>query len=389
MNKTGRQTGRTGRAVLAVVTPVVLVTAAAVLVLSRVLDISTSAARLEMIRTALTIGAGTGALTTLVLALRRQWATEHDATERRLTDLYVKAIEQLGSDKPPVRHGALYALERIAQDNPAHRQTVVNLICAYLRGPWIPPTNRPATRVGGLRKNRSAPALSATDQGKREEREVRNTASRILHRHLQRDPASKRPLATFWPDIDLDLAGAVLVDFSLDHCAVRAATFAGATFARDMTFAGTVFAGAVRFDRATFTGTCSFYQVAFKGTAWFAGATFKRLTYFGSASFGVSAGFEDAVFEEFVLFDEATWSGDGNFARTTFDAVSFDNTVFRQSARFKAATFTSLPTFRDAQLRSGGADPRRPSSPFTDFTDARFAHGVPPEIRGFIDDTPG
>ncbi|SER55020.1 Pentapeptide repeat-containing protein [Actinokineospora terrae] len=373
---------------LAVVTPVVLVTAAAVLVLSRVLDISTSAARLEMIRTALTIGAGTGALTTLVLALRRQWATEHDATERRLTDLYVKAIDQLGSDKPPVRHGALYALERIAQDNPAHRQTVVNLICAYLRGPWIPPTNRPAPRVGGLRKNRST-GLSSTDQGKREEHEVRNTASRILHRHLQRDPASRRPSPTFWPDIDLDLAGAVLVDFSLDHCAVRAATFAGATFTRDVTFAGAVFAGAVRFDRATFTGTCSFYQVAFKGTAWFASATFKRLTFFGSASFGVSAGFEDAVFEGFVLFEQATWSGDGTFVRTAFDEVSFDNTVFRRSARFKAATFTRLPTFREAELRAGGPDPLRPSSPFTDFTDARFVRGVPPEIRGFVDDTPG
>ena len=62
--------------------------------------------------------------------------TDRDATERRITELYTKAVEQLGSDKAPVRLGGLYALERLAQDNPAHRQTIVNVICAYLRMPF-------------------------------------------------------------------------------------------------------------------------------------------------------------------------------------------------------------------------------------------------------------
>src|SRR5215831_7188786 len=33
--------------------------------------------------------------------------------------LYAKALEQLGSDQAPVRFSGLYALERLAQDNPA------------------------------------------------------------------------------------------------------------------------------------------------------------------------------------------------------------------------------------------------------------------------------
>jgi hypothetical protein len=66
-------------------------------------------ARLEAIRTGLTVGAGTGGGLALLLALRRQWHHEksslatlehqstvaadarHDAEERRITDLYVKA----------------------------------------------------------------------------------------------------------------------------------------------------------------------------------------------------------------------------------------------------------------------------------------------------------
>jgi hypothetical protein len=41
-----------------------------------------------------------------------------DAAAWRVTDLYAKAVEQLGSGKAVIRHGGLYALERVAQDNP-------------------------------------------------------------------------------------------------------------------------------------------------------------------------------------------------------------------------------------------------------------------------------
>lgn len=53
----------------------------------------------------------------------------------RVEHLSVKAVDQLGSDKAAVRHGGFYALERVAQDNPARRQTIVEVICVYLRAP--------------------------------------------------------------------------------------------------------------------------------------------------------------------------------------------------------------------------------------------------------------
>jgi hypothetical protein len=94
-----------------------------------------------------------GAAVTLMLAFRRQRHqehaahvtaylaekvadnTKHDATERWVTDLYTKAAEQLGHAGAAVRLAGLYALERLAQDDPGHRQTIVNVICAYLRMP--------------------------------------------------------------------------------------------------------------------------------------------------------------------------------------------------------------------------------------------------------------
>ena len=112
--------------------------------------------RLDAVRTGLAAGAGAGAAVGLMLAFRRQHhqeiateLTDRDATERRITELYTKAVEQLGNDKAPVRLGGLYALERLAQDNPAHRQTIVNVICAYLRMPFSPtaPTGKPEPKA--------------------------------------------------------------------------------------------------------------------------------------------------------------------------------------------------------------------------------------------------
>ncbi|MEU6741925.1 hypothetical protein [Streptosporangium sandarakinum] len=69
-----------------------------------------------------------------------------------MTELYTKAVEQLGRDKAALRLGGLYALERLAQDSPGHRQIIVNVICAYLRMPYTPPEPAPAPDPEGDRK---------------------------------------------------------------------------------------------------------------------------------------------------------------------------------------------------------------------------------------------
>lgn len=112
-----------------------------------------AAARVEAIKTGLSIGAGTGGVFALLLAVRRQWHQELtsadtalDASERRVTELYTRAADQLGSDKAPVRLAGLYALERLGQSNPGQRQTIVDVLCAYLRMPYEPPAATAANR---------------------------------------------------------------------------------------------------------------------------------------------------------------------------------------------------------------------------------------------------
>ena len=94
---------------------------------------------LDVIRTASAITVAAGGAATLLLAARRQAHTERDTSEQRITELYTRAVDQLGAEKAPVRLGGLHALERLAQNNPTQRQTIVDVICSYLRMPFTPP----------------------------------------------------------------------------------------------------------------------------------------------------------------------------------------------------------------------------------------------------------
>jgi hypothetical protein len=134
--------------------------------------------------------------------------TALDAAAKRVTELYAKAAEQLGSDTAPVRLAGLYALERLAQDNPGQRQTIVNVLCAYLRMPYTLPGDPPAPGADEQ--------AVANYQQRRQEREVRAAAQRILADHL-RQGDDIQPVPTFWTGMDLDFTGAILIDVDLDR----------------------------------------------------------------------------------------------------------------------------------------------------------------------------
>jgi hypothetical protein len=54
--------------------------------------------------------------------------------ESQITDLYVKAVDQLGSQASlDVRLGAIYALGRIAEDSARDRETVIDILTSFIR----------------------------------------------------------------------------------------------------------------------------------------------------------------------------------------------------------------------------------------------------------------
>jgi hypothetical protein len=58
----------------------------------------------------------------------------------QLTERFTRATDQLGSDKLNIRLGGIYALERIAKDSEHDRNTICEILSAFVRdnSPWPP-----------------------------------------------------------------------------------------------------------------------------------------------------------------------------------------------------------------------------------------------------------
>ncbi|MEU5995943.1 pentapeptide repeat-containing protein, partial [Spirillospora sp. NPDC047418] len=286
--------------------------------------------RVEAVRTGLAAGAGAGAAVGLLLAFRRQAHQEHDTAERRITDMYSAAAEQLASEKAPVRLTALYTLERLANDNPPHRQTIVNIICAYLRMPFTAPPNSTVDRDKADNETfrRHALRYRATCMGQAapverhgpdpyEESQVRDTAQGILSAHLHPTEGD-----VFWPDISLDLIGATLTNsLNLTGCIIRSANFRRATFIHGAFCNWVTFTGAANFVGATFTGPAKFDETTFGGVAYFRAATFTGSSFFQRASF---AGH--------VNFDELEGGGELSWMALRWPLLTWDGRMYLQQA---------------------------------------------------------
>lgn len=297
--------------------------------------------RLDALKTTGSIIIGSGGAVALLLAARRQRSTEialrlqdkdlaqkdlaaadtrHDATERRITDLYTAAVEQLGSDKAPVRLGGLYALERLAQDNPSHRQTIVEVICAYLRMP-DPEVWTDAETPGDCHHERA--------RSRREEHQVRRAAQNVLVEHLRPEPdeTGQPTNLKFWPDLDLDLMGATLHHWNFDDCHVRRATFSRAQFHGEKTFfRKAVFHGRAWFRGATFHSTALFEETQFHNASEFQESTFHKTASYESAHFSHIAWFAGARFHEKANFNEVTFHNSTSFEEANTENITFSST---------------------------------------------------------------
>lgn len=405
-------------------------------------DADTNRVQLDAIRTAGTIVVGTGGAAALLLAARRQRtaeialkqkdrdqadvarahtlqervaaetrahqervaaATEHDAVERRVTELYTKAADQLGSDKAPVRLAGLYALERLAQDTPAQRQTIVNVLCAYLRMAYTLPGDSPGDHANANDEHTVHAVLLERVQ----EREVRLAAQRILATHLRPSADPTNQATSFWADIDLDLTGATLVDVDFEGCQAHSAMltrvhvtgyarFTGAKFTGDARFERAEFSGHTSFDRVEFTGRASFERAEFAGHTWFNGAKFTGRARFDKARFTDTASFYGAEFTDIVSFNEARFTGHASFNEAKFIShawffgvkftgdTRFDGATFTDDARFEGVEFTGPTRFSSAEFTGHALFDEARFTGDTSFRAVRFAGDVPAEVERFL-----
>ena len=344
-------------------------------------------AQLDAIRTGGTLGVGLGGAVALWLAVRRQRSAEldlvqkheshrlaeqvasdnrayqlrtvedarEDALARRVTEQYGKAVDQLGSERAPVRLGGLYALERLGQDHadPRLRQMIADVTCAYLRMPA---------------------------DGSVEEAQVRRTAQQIIANHSR--PGDDRQ----WPGLQLDLTGAQLDQADFDHCHFDQILFTRTTFTGIASFAGTLFATRAGFIGAQFQGAADLSGAKFAEEADFRGAECSDTADFSSARFA-GARFDSAIFGE-AKFDHAQFFGATSFTSTQFagratfrqtefrTSVTFENAKFQNDVSLHGARFADLTSFAWAVFRRYAGFRETVFSVRASFADAQFGHDV-------------
>lgn len=176
-----------------------------------------------------------GALGLLLLAIRtravvrqaRTAAKRHDQQtaadrERRITESFAKAVEQLGSDKLEVRLGGIYTLERIAQESERDYWPIMETLTAFVRkrAPW-PPKSSGADETAHEIALRLEIEFDPTDEI-RPETDIQAALTVLGRRHKtarQRDQAAGRRL---------DLSKAYLRGANLSEAHLEGANLDGA-----------------------------------------------------------------------------------------------------------------------------------------------------------------
>ncbi|MGM1064742.1 pentapeptide repeat-containing protein [Saccharothrix sp. Mg75] len=190
-------------------------------------------------------------------------------SEKVADERFARAVELLGNEADQVRVGAMHVLAGLAGSAPRYKQTVLSVLCSYLRQPFehaslVEKPEDPEQAYFGDPERRAAEVPQADDR----EMTVRMTAQRLITDLL---PWGEDPDATPY---QLDLTGAKLVHFRLEgrrfgRLVARRARFYGITAFREVElvkpalFSGGEFLGRVDFRDGRFAGGLSFQDVSF------------------------------------------------------------------------------------------------------------------------------
>ncbi len=360
--------------------------------------------RASAIQAAFTIAFGFGGVATLGLFTRRQWHQErvheherrvaadarHDAEQRRITEQYMKAVEQLGHEKAPVRLGGLYALDRLGRNHPEQRQVIAEVWCAYLRRRYAPPAAilaEEAARETGAAEEGDAPpgrAAGAVEAEAADEYEVRMTAQRLLIGHLkdprprgERDGARPEETEEYWHLDQVDLTGATLIGADFKGCRLPRLKADHARFHRLTWFIDVHFEGNALFGEARFEGNAWFTDARFAGDVWFSRAEFKADTGFSKARFDGEGWFDGARFASTAWFDEARFSGDAVFMNARFDDDTwFSSARFEDGAGFVGTRLAGIAGFGGVRFDGGVWFDGARFGTAAGFRRARFASAV-------------
>jgi len=285
---------------------------------------------------ALGVATATGAVVLLVVNYRKQNLAE----TKQFVERFGAATSQMGDHSPTVRLGGAYAMAALADEYPNRRQQCIDVLCAYLRLPYLPSTEN--SLVSEVTQERTWTTGNGTGIERRtyilrpHDRVVRLTIIRLVSEHLQEDSLIS------WQGHTFDFTGG---------------TFDGGEFSGCVFTTGTT----VTFDKGQFTAE----RFSFNGTRFRGG----NISFNGARFASGKVTFDRAEFTDgTITFNGAHFTG----ATVTFDAaeISLGEVIFPQ------AQFAAGEVLFHRALVTGGE---------VTFPEAQFTGGtvtLPQDIQG-------
>ena len=288
--------------------------------------------------------------------------------ERR--ERYTKAVEQLGSQEPPVRMGGVYTLvglvdEWLEEENLSEYerfkegQVIINNLCSYIRSPYTL-----ASRYDELSQDKPtgsyedrAQAFYADKATLKSEADVRLGIIKEIHDRL-RSPGGKDPGA--WSDFEYDFSGSTFfypvnlmysyytrpVNFSrstfqdlasfLDSTYLIA-NFIGATFQKSASFCGSTYFVTAGFIGTTYQGEADFRGSIYKSQALFRSSVYNKEVLFGGGGSWPSGG---SIYQGQTDFSNSIYQGQADFSKSIYqEEASFSDSVYQEEASFSGSIF--------------------------------------------------
>jgi hypothetical protein len=240
---------------------------------------------------------------------RNLYAVQVDRTEidraRALDERFARAVELLGNEADQVRVGAMHALAGLAS-HPAFTQTVLDVLCSYLRRPFDHP------RYAKVRGDEWAGDENEADR----EQQVRRTAQQLITDLL---PSVSTPDA---PHYNLDLHAATLEYFDIAGKVIGELRVRQTNLYEANTLRGTQVYGPAWFTAARCWGRLRLPDAVFHQQAWFSRCRARGEVSFAGVRFSGETKFARFEFSGPVSFHAA------QFVRPVdFSNVRFQNNV--------------------------------------------------------------
>lgn len=229
--------------------------------------------------------------------------SDHDR-ERVADERFARAIELLGNDADQVRVGAVHALAGLARSRNSYTQTVLDVLCSYLRRPFDHPEY---AEIRGEKPEK------LDERASDRERQVRRTVQVSIADLL---PSASEQDA---PIYDLDLHGATVEYFDIAEKVI------GQLRARAMNlYQANALWGMRIHGPAWLTGSHSWgrlraHDTVFHDRAWFSRFEAKGLVTLERSQFQGDVSFANAIFRGPVSFQDSIFAGSVDMSHSRFD----------------------------------------------------------------------